>query len=258
MRCNVCCALFVIITLVVSVVGCSGGIKDKPLPMSQENIEKFTKELKKATKSIAPSPSQDGDEYMTGIYKMIIEKKLGFSFDKTIRSVMVFPNAAVFLGSITVYVQREPKKALDKGFISQRTFDLLDTGSKVHAPLTKEGEEFLGFVAECQNKNNGVCIDKVLLSVLAAHNALPAARSSDSEREDLKLANISYQLGNKYQLSYMGQNKWITKPDGQDFNTNFLFSQPDSPDQYVVNKSQIDISKRYTNMLEEEKVALSK
>ncbi|MGK2872824.1 MAG: hypothetical protein ACSLFL_11295 [Alphaproteobacteria bacterium] len=247
MKQRVCCTLFIGI-FVLFMVGCSKEVQDKPLPMSQDNLEIFASELEKAAKSIAPSPSQDGAELMVGAYKMVLEKKMGYSFDKTLRSVMLFYHLGApwqLMSPVIGYVHSDPKKALDKGFISQRTFDILDTGSKAKAALTKEGDEFLSFVAECQSQNGGVCGPKLLLNVLAAHNALPALESS----------SIEYQLESKYDIFHMGINKWITKPDGQHISTNGLLSRGEAY-KFVINKTQIDISKRYTNMLAEEKAAL--
>ena len=195
---------------------------------------------------------------MVGAYKTVIEKKMGFSFDKTIRSVMLFNptgDAWQLMGPIIGYVISDPKRALDKGFISQRTFDILDTGAKVKAPLTKEGDEFLGFVAECQSKNNGTCDAKLLLSIISDHNALPDVSKVKNESD--KLSRIEYQLEEKYDIFHMGVNEWITLPDGQHFNTNGLFTMGASTYKFVVNKNKIDIAKRYANMLAEEKVALS-
>lgn len=240
-------------------------VQDKPLPMSMEKLEKFDLELEKALKSIAPSPSQDGAELVVGAYKMVLEKKMGYSFDKTVRSVMLFyPEVAALqlMHPMIGYVHRDPKKALDKGFISQRTFDILDTRSKAKAVLTKEADEFLSFVAECQSKNGGVCDPKSLLNVLAAHNALPAIEFSPEDNEFDKLYWIGLRLEEKYGISDMGTNKWITKPNGQDISTNALLtnglrSQDNPAYKFVINKTQIDISKRYTNMRAEEIATLS-
>jgi len=259
MKQGVFCAL-ISLTLAVFIPGSSSGeMQDRPLPMSQENIEKLYVELQAAAKSIAPSPSQDGAELMVGAFKMVIEKKMGFSFDKTLRSVMLFyPSIPLWqLMTPTInYVNNDPKMALDKGFISQRTFDIIDTGSKAKAELTKEGEEFLGFVTECQKKNNGICNSKSLLGVIADHNVFPDIASSSGKSELEKTSMVlDYLLNQKYNFAAMGINKWITKPDGQDLNTNFLFD--DLKNKFVVNTKQIEISKTYANMLAEEKVALS-
>ena len=90
---------FIMIALVISVTGCGIGAKDKPLPMSQENIERLAKELENANRSFIPSPAQDVEELRVETYKMVIEKKLGYSFDKTFRNVTFFiqPNCHLFI-----------------------------------------------------------------------------------------------------------------------------------------------------------------
>lgn len=238
-------------------IGCSAGIQDKPLPMSQENMVKFIAQQRKESASIAPSPSQDEEELFIGTYKVVIEKRMGYSFDKTVRSTMLFGPAGArqVMGPVIKYVFRDPKRALDKGFISQRTFDIIDIASKAKAELTKNDEEFLGFVMECQNNNNGICDSKLLFSVLAAHNALPDALPAAGSSDQFKIA---YMLEQKHDTTHMGINGWITGPDGQPI-FDSLWSPPylDASHKFVVNKNQIDVSKRFANMLAEEKMALS-
>jgi predicted component of type VI protein secretion system len=251
---------FVMIALVISVTGCSIGAKDKPLPMSQENMEKLAKELENANRSFVPSPSQDVEELRVATYKMVIEKKLGYSFDKTFRSVFLFYDitALPFIYPVTTYIIKDPKKALDKGFISQRTFDILDTQEKAKMALTKEAEEFFGFVIECQNQNNGVCNSKGLLNVLVTHKALPGIQSSSSgEYERIDLLVLEKALLNKYQsLLDMGSANLIIKPDGTRFCTNAILLG-DTAKEFIVNKNQMAISKRYAEMIDEERAALS-
>ncbi len=253
------CAL-ISITLVILIIGCDSGVQDKPLPMNQNNIEKLTDKLNNELKSITISPSQDGQELTVNAYKTVIEKKMGFSFDKTLRNVILFfPGSSLWqiMNPVIAYVISDRKNALNKGFISQRTFEILDVGSRAKEPLTKEAEEFLGFVTECQNKNNGACNSKILLSVLADHNALPVDKSSPSDISKFKsfdLATLTHKLERKYHTSDMGRNGWITKPDGQEIITSGLIIDDFN---FIPNKANIDISKRYAEMLAEEKTSLS-
>ena len=160
-----------------------------------------------------------------------------------------------------IYIIKDPKKALDKGFISQRTFDILDTQEKAKMALTKEAEEFVGFVIECQNQNNGVCNSKGLLNVLSTHKALPSIQPPTSdESEHVNLDNLDileYEVGQKYQSLYkMGQSKLIIKPDGTRFFTNGIL-WGGTAKKFIVNKNQLAISKRYAEMRAEERTALS-
>lgn len=241
--------IFLIVALSIS--GC--GVKDKPLPMSPESLQKFTEELQKATKSFAPTPAQDIDEETINLYKMVIEKKMGYSFDKTFRATLLFyPGAVRQITGIGDYVVKDPKRALDKGYISQRTFDIVEILIKAppFAGRAKEAEEFIGFVAECQSKNNDICTSKDLMNVLLAHNILPAPPSNGIEYID-----VDFRLDNKYDVSNMGMYGWLTKPNGEKLNTNGLFSRPDYS--FIVNKKEVALSKRLTEMIAEEKLALS-
>lgn len=243
-------SVLVFLMLVLLIVGCSADFQDKPLPMSQNNIEKCAKELNKAIASIAPSTSQDSAELVVGAYKMVIEEKMGYSFDKTYRSVILFyqVEAGRLMIPVISYVESDPKRALDKGFISQRTFDILDTRAKVGKPLTKEGNEFIGFVTECQNKNNGTCDLNLLINILSDHNALRVAEGGDDYGRKCEIIS---RLEGKYDVSNMCRKKWITLSNGQ----SFIFG--DSTDKFIVNKNQIEMAKRYSDMLAEEKVAMS-
>ena len=62
--------------------GCSIGVKDEPMPLSQENIEKFESAADNATKKIDPSTGTTVDKLIKA-YKEPMEKELGYNFDKT-------------------------------------------------------------------------------------------------------------------------------------------------------------------------------
>lgn len=254
--------LFAAISLVLAVssTACSKSIQDKPMPMSQKNVEKCADKIKDAMKSIAPSPSQDRAELQLGVYKAVIENKMGFSFDKTLRSVMLFSREWKSMGPDSrewesmrlmeqpIYtVTVKPKMALDKGFISQRTFDILDAQAKAHGHLMDEkDEEFLGFVTECQDKNNGACSPKLLLTVPAAHKVFD---------ESADVSERYYELEKKYNIPGLAEVNLIIKPDGQGIDR-FAWAFIDEV-KFVVNKNLVDLSRRYTKMVAEEKNALS-
>ncbi len=244
MKRRVCCAV-ISLTFIISIMGCTVSIQDKPLPMSQDNIQKYSEELGNALKKVTVSPSQDRIELLVDTYKMVMEKKMGFSFDKTLRNVMLFyPGETLWhlMNPIISFVDSNPKNALEKGFISQRTFDIIDTGKKARATFTKDTEDFIGFVVECQSQNQGVCNSKALLSILNANSATTE--------------NITH-FENKYDIFHMGIYGWITKPDGTPLNTNGLLEEW-FKEEFIVNKNQIAIAKKYTEMIAEEKIALSK
>lgn len=84
------CLILASITLSITVITCHP--QDKPMPMSNDNIEKVDKEMAKAKNSFentyAPSPSQNRaevrDEFLAYNLQEIIEKKMGYNFDVTL------------------------------------------------------------------------------------------------------------------------------------------------------------------------------
>lgn len=257
MKSRLCCAV-ISLAFVVMMIGCSGKMQDKPLPMTQDNLQEYAEKLEKELNSVDLNAPRNA-RLIIGAYKTAMEKKMKFSFDKTFRNVYLFHMSEALsqlMRPAIGLIIEDTKDALDQGFISQRTFDILDMGKKT-TRFTKEREEFLGFVVECQNQNQGVCNSKALLNVLSAHNVITADQASADKSEFLKLARIDSQLDSKYELHSIGSDKLITKPDGTDLNTNGLMSSY-QPVDFIVNQSQIDLAKKYTQILAEEEVALSK
>ncbi len=244
---------FVVIGLfVLLIMGCSDGIKDKPLPMSQENLEKFALELNKAGKSVVFVPSQNRTEQLVGLYKEVLEKNMGYSFDKTFRSVVLFYNVGKpwqLMSPVITYIHDDLERALDKGFISQRTFDILSAAKKTNE-LTKENKEFLNFVLECQNKNSGACDSKSLLQVFATHNVLSTEKRQLENLED-KLADLE----DKYGLFYMSG--YLMKPNGEKVKPYDVISQRNPNYKFVINKDKVALSQRLSTMLTEERKQLS-
>ena len=114
--------------------GCSIGVKDEPLPLSQENIEKYASAVEEATKKIDPSAGTAVDRLIKA-YKEPMEKKLGYSFDKTLSAYVT--NAATFssmspeaialkkniMFPVLLEISVNMDEALKKGLISQPTYE---------------------------------------------------------------------------------------------------------------------------------------
>lgn len=236
--------------------GISGcGIKDKPMPLSQNNLDLLSKEISISVRSLAPSPAQDGEEMLASLIKNAVEKKLKYNFDKTFRYMLLFPQGSSpqIIGPAINYVANNTQKALDSGLISRRTYDLFEA-NKGSTPLTKENEEFLKYVTECQQKNNNICDSKSLLSILASHNVI---KYDAATTDNNSLIFITAPLENKYDIAHMGINKWITAPDGKDIVTNGLLEA--APEKkFIVNVDKLQKGKKLSQMIEEEKVTLSK
>lgn len=254
MKSRVCCAV-ISLAFAVMILGCSGKLQDKPLPMTQDNIKEYAEAVEKELKDI-DMMSQDRGTLIVGAYKKAMEKKMRYSFDKTFRNILLFHGEYTQLISPAISIIIEsPQDALNKGFISQRTFDILDMRKKIPR-LTKEKEEFLGYVVECQNQNQGVCNPKALLDVLRVHMKETGKLDGVSSSEEMFIIDSSAEM--KYDIKTMGSTNLITKPDGTKIDTNGLLLSRDATCQFIVNQSQIDMAKQYTAMLAEEEVALSK
>ena len=139
------------IFLVLCVAACSS-VRDEPLPLSRENIEKYTAAVGKGTRKLEPNVGTVMERVVT-LYRDPLEKNLGYSFDTTLRyyfvnraSIAADPDAKVFADLITPGAQAiltNADEALSAGIISTRTRDLLAILSKFrcdHGLLLSNGE----------------------------------------------------------------------------------------------------------------------
>lgn len=119
--------------------GCSIGVKDEPMPLSQENIEKYALAVAEAVKKIDPSAGTAVDKIIKA-YKEPMEKKLGYSFDKTFSfwitnqdAISMSPATTAFTSLMlpaAVAISKNMDEALKKGFISQPTYEMIKKGTK--------------------------------------------------------------------------------------------------------------------------------
>lgn len=230
--------------------------KDKPLPLSQDNMEKLASAWQKRTKALTPDPAKSESEQIVSVFKTVVEDDLGYSFDKTLRSTLVFGNVTsnALINAVMIFIGENPQVALSKGFISQRTFDLQNLATKARMQISPDQEKFLSFVTVCQEKNGGLCDSPSLLSILL-ENKVFGADTHENLPPDERLFMLSssgyFQNTDVYHMGY-----WITKPDGKDIAINRLISMPPEV-KFIVNKDSLAISKRYAQLIEDEKVALS-
>ena len=251
----------------MSIAGCSSKAQDKPLPYNQENIEKLTIETKEALKSFSPSMAnpQDSADRLIKLSKILIEEKMGYSFDKTIRALLLttgheggidlrYYNYALLIPGFVPLVS-DPKNALEKEYITQRTYDLIEIGKNAKT-LSKKEMELLDLVAECQSKNQGVCYtdsinEMIRKTLLATNPTLCSNGQRQSERRKQMCIDVS--VITKYNPARMGS--LFSTPDGQKFNTNSLIDKS-RHFKFVINKNQVDLSRRYNKLVAEEKKAL--
>lgn len=246
--------VFVLVCFLLT--GC--GVKDKPMPFNQDKCNKFVNLLNKETGKLKSVHNQDKAMEVLKIYKNITEGKMGYSLDKTLRQVLLFPDESgqgLKVMSIAVSViQQNPKKALDEGFISKRTYDAFNIAKEVkYNPLNKKSEEFIGFVSECQKQTGNVCNANALLKVLKSKNIMPENVFNDKQPGGSKMA-MDVWLGKEYNVPSLKD--YIVNPDGSRGNTNGLMQG--SIKEFVVNSKQMELSKQFIKITAEEKIELSK
>lgn len=243
--------LIAALAVLALLTGC--GPQDKPLPFSLENSQKFSDALLKEVKSTAPTPSQDGDMAFLDINKKVIEKDLGYSFDKTVRNAFVSPTDAstMLMENVFRLIKDNPKSSLDKGLISQRTFDIFDAAKNAKFSITSDEEKFLSFVSACQDSNGGTCDSTHLIPILIANKVNWG--SNENTPTDGRISARNGDLYFKFNVSEMGNRGWITQPDGSVVST--VDWVPNVS--YIVNKAPVELSRKYTQMIAAEKQALS-
>ncbi len=235
----------------------NGETRDKPYPMSNENIQTLEKEIARAFNKAVPTPAQSRDELILTVYKKTIEDRFGYNFDKTLRQAIAYAllhisgRGASVLGIPINIIEYDTEMALKKGFISKRTYEIFNLIKTAKSPLTDEEEQFLNFVAESQSRNGGVCNLKALLATLSYHKIL-LRKDYEAENQGLMELKIRHKMGEKFGgLSKYGINRWLTTPDGKEYNSNFI-----NNGFFIVNKKQVGLSKKLTEILEEEKILL--
>jgi hypothetical protein len=232
--------------------------KDKPLPFSQNNCMKVLDLLNVELRKIAPSPGQDKEIMILDTYKKIIEKKMGYSLDKTIRQAMLFPSESgrgpQVMGFAAEIIRKNPQKAFDKAYISKRTYDALNIAATTnYKPINNKEEEFIAYVTECQNKNGGICNADVLAEVLKSKNIIPDV-VMNARPEDF-MFSLDGWLDEKYNKYLL--NDYLTLPDGSKGNATGLMTGFGMKE-FVVNTKLIETSRKFGKMLEAEKAELLK
>ena len=103
--------------LVILCVAACTSVKDEPLPLSRENIEKYAAAVGKSSGKLEPNAGSV-IEQVDVLYRTPLENLLGYSFDRTLRHYFVHragitadPESRVFADLITPGAQamRQPK-----------------------------------------------------------------------------------------------------------------------------------------------------
>lgn len=251
---------FVSFLLGLFIIGCGSGVQDKPLPMSPENIQMLSKSV---------DFSDMNQHNWAKKTKTLLEEEMGYSFDKTLRAVVLGTNGVDVYSSYKILeaypgwfpVHMNPKKYLEEGYIEQRTYDLL-LMVNVAKPIniTKGQIKFLHYVEECQNKNQGVCDRDSLYEIFYAHGEVDELNEFQRKKVPSLFSNTPEETKKYYFLEQVVPSAYkprrlrglLLLPDGKEFNTNFLKGR-----KFIVNKEKLDFIKRYNERMAEEARILS-
>lgn len=235
-----------------------GGVKDQPLPMSEENIENFLVLLEKRAKNVSPSKSLNGNELMLVIIKDVLEDDMGYNFEKTFRNVLTkYPTSQLWstMATIDKFASENAQEALSKGYISKRTFRIYETQNDTDNPITPEQMIFWEMVEKCQKKNGGSCDSESLVKTFAENDNLPKLPPPyDKGSEKDKLRNYHNYFTTHYSYTYLGNMGLLVAPDGGKIDALFL-DRKGGP-QFMINKKRLDQALEYSKLLQEEQELL--
>lgn len=248
------------VVLVLFASACSG-VKDEPLPLSRENIEKYAAAVGKSSRKLEPNAGSVVERVDT-LYRAPLEKHLGYSFDRTLRHYFVHragiagdPESRAFADLITPGAQAvlmNADEALKAGMISVRTRDLLSVLSKFrcdHARLLSDGEwermsAFLNLVADCSKLDGGACEAGTLVALALRQGIL-------AQEEGAQGPGVPDTLSRKFNLSRWDGTGLFIGPDGEEIDASRLFDDPERP--FTVNERVVYFADQYAKMVREER-----
>ena len=224
--------------LATSISAC--GVKDEPLPFTQENLNALGEKIQEQSKSITPSMGKDKA-------RQDIEDDFGYSFDKTLRTVLLFQGLSVPATTLMslpfMVISEDTKWALDNEYISKRTLEVIEIIAKTNGTkIDSEDMKFLDYVTECQKQNNGICNGEKLIPILIARGGLSV---EESQRYPVLIDDVI--LG-KYNVR-----RWLMSPNGG--NVSAQLASNGNQD-FILNKENIESSKKMMKIYEEEKKEL--
>ena len=260
--------------LVILCVAACSSVKDEPLPLSRENIEKYAAAVSKGSRKLEPNTGSVMDRVIT-LYRDPLEINLGYSFDTTLRyyfvnraSMATDPEAKVFADLIMPgahAVLMNADEALSAGVISTRTRDLLAILSKFrcdHGVLLSNGEwdrmaGFLALVSECEKESGRYCKAGRLIELAIEREIVPkhemdAALKDDEEQSDSYVQDF---LSMHFNLPRWEGARLLIGSDGREFEIESLFDDPDA--EFIVNERVVYLAEQYAKMAKKEKKLLT-
>jgi len=243
--------IFFLVLAMSALTGC-GGYEDSPYPMSRDNLIKLSKTIESNANSYERFPNDSDWKAIKDVYLLTLQDDLGYSFDKTIRAVLLFGyggrEALGVFSPVMKYIINDPNSALEEGLISKRTFELL---SLPQNNLNKKELIFIEYVIECQDSNKGLCTSDGLIETIKDENTDPEIAEVFNKYK-MGSGDLRSRLGYKFDFN-MPQGNLITKPDGSRFNTNFIF---DSNEPFIIDKTKVEDQLNANAILKEEKESL--
>lgn len=229
-----------------------GEYDDSPYPMNQKSLQALSDTLASNAKGYDRSPNDSNGKAIKDIYQATLQDDFGYSFDKTIRAVLVFGygerSALEVFRPALQYIIHDKNSALEEGIISKRTFELI---SLPQNSFDAKQQQFIKYVIECQKRNDGVCAADVLIETIKDENNDPEI-SKIFKKYAIGSSDLRDNLSYKLEYS-MPSGNVITKPDGSKFNTNFMFI---GNDPFKVDNKKVEDQLRASEILEEEKQSL--
>jgi hypothetical protein len=247
------------VLLILCVAACSS-VKDEPLPLSRENIEKYAAAVGKSSRKLEPDAGSV-IERVDALYRVPLENRLGYSFDRTLRHYFVHrtgitadPESRVFADLITPGAQAvlmNADEALRAGMISMRTRDMLSVLSKFrcdHALLLSNGEwermaGFLTLVADCSKLGGGACSAGMLMEMALRQGIIPQEEPQVGSR-------IREALYGKFNLAHWDGTGLFIGSDAEEIDASSLLDDPDR--QFTVNERVVYFADQYSKMVREE------
>jgi hypothetical protein len=241
--------------------------KNTHLPINNKNIIIYSNEVQNAMNDLDFSPNQTSVEKIIKIYKIPLEKNMGYNFDKTFRYWLLYQNeitsniqTSQFTNIMTpslITIIDNLDESLKRNLISKRTYDFLSytkkNASKIR--ITDVDKKFLDFILDCEKKNNSACSGKKLTEIVLNSNIFSmseinkmkdgAKRTTDGEEtideqtfSDSVESFMKYKFLGALSIFNLTSNKLIIKPNGDEINPYQLFNK-DS--EFIVDKNNFKL-----------------
>jgi len=232
-----CRVLLMSVSFAAVIIACTA-FKDEPMPLSQENVEKYMALGIEASRKIDPNVGTRIDKVIK-LYRIPLEKKIGYSFDKTFRywlvnrrSISGTTDFSSFMMPAIQAIQENLDEALRKGLISQRTYNFATAmRNAAHYEYVVIGrwdkiEKLLNMILEDQRNNNaktctyGRFLKLVLQSDILPQDQLANALAVEKERFPTvsKFYMLESLLDREVDFRSWGRMGLISNPDGTGIN----------------------------------------